>query len=85
MAAKSQIDSQMNNGTPCTVPAGSPGTYNQDKPPFNQPGDGRVFQQKIYDQVKNGASGSTIDSTMDRLGRMGTIPSGGYTKGDGDD
>lgn len=83
--AKSQIDSQMSDGLGKTVPSGSPGTYNADKPPFNQPGDGRVFQQKIYDQVKNGARGATIDSTMDKLGRMGTIPGGGYAKGDGND
>lgn len=71
--AKSQIDSQMSDGLGKTVPSGSPGTYNADKPPFNQPGDGRVFSQKIYDTIKDGAPSTKIDSTMDRLGRMGTV------------
>lgn len=82
----SQIDSQMKDGFGNTVPAGSAGVYDRDKPPFDQPGDGRVFKQKIYDDIKNGASDAGRSTTMDQLGRMGTIPDSNYgTVNDNDD
>lgn len=79
------MDSQMKDGFGNTVPSGSAGHYGSAKPPFDQPGDGRVFQQKIYDQINNGAPNSGRNTTMDQLGRMGTIADSGYAKSDDSD
>lgn len=70
---KSQINSTMSEGFGKTVPSGSKGIYNHDKGPFNQPGQGHVFNEKIYDHVQNGARNPGINSTMrDKLGKFGT-------------